>query len=138
MENQHPPVPVSDSQETTLVLSDSELLVQVIAANLDRPVQGVCLAEGSSIPPASNYDLIVVALSASSGEPVAALAQAEVIEHVGKVPVLIISNRRFDSLPTERIYYLPFPFDAAALRRQVQAILGGTVDTHLTGAAKKL
>lgn len=126
MENHHTPPPTPGAPKTILVLSDSELLLQVITANLDRPVQGVCFAPGEQIPPIPDngtLGLIVVALSAPSGEPVVALTRANVLKHVGQVPMLIVSDRRFDPLPEQHIYYLRFPFDAAALRRQVRALL---------------
>ena len=68
-------------------------------------------------------DLIVVAMSRSSGEPLLALAQASLVQSVGQVPVLIISDRPFDPSPTDGISYLAFPFQVEELRSTVMGLL---------------
>ncbi len=68
-------------------------------------------------------DLIVVALSSTASEPIVALAQAQAICHVGQVPVLIISDRQFDSDPDTRIAFLDFPFSVDELGDRLAAML---------------
>jgi hypothetical protein len=42
---------------------------------------------------------------------------------VGQVPLLIISDRPFDSVPEVRIFHLDFPFGVDGLRDKVKEIL---------------
>lgn len=131
-----------------LVLSDSDLLFEVIEANLkqihvqadrlgtvtkttpsDGNVEHPC-GPGSLQPQrclekaeANDCDLIVVAISSSNREPLVALFNAALTEHVGRVPLLIISDRGFDACQEGRIFHLDFPFDSAELRYKIQALL---------------
>jgi len=116
----------SSYTKPVLVLADSRLLLDVIAASLDCPIQGFLLGGDDmafSAQKQTAFDLIIVALSAPSGEPLVTLKRAGVLQDVGRVPVLIISDRRFDSLSKDKIFYLPFPFSAAALRCRVGELL---------------
>ena len=129
-----------------LVLSDSDLLFEVIEANLKqihvqterlggatKPSNGnaahscgpgslhpqKCLEQAT----ARDCDLIVVAIRSSNGEPLVALFNAALTEHVGRVPLLIISERGFDACQEGRIFHLDFPFDSTELRHKVRALL---------------
>jgi hypothetical protein len=112
-----------------LVLCDDDLLYRVIHLALSEcdlirgrataahvPVQGEV---GSGMAP----DLIVLALGATPVEPLAALAHASLLDRVGRVPLLIVSNRWTQPDPTSSIYRLGFPFDVRELARAVHRIL---------------
>jgi len=68
-------------------------------------------------------DLIVLAMSSLTSEAVVALAQTSLLEHVGRVPLLIISDRPFRTDPLHRIAHLDFPFDLDSLCDKVEEIL---------------
>ncbi|MGD1992993.1 MAG: hypothetical protein PVI59_07350 [Anaerolineae bacterium] len=106
-----------------LALSDSDLLLQVIEINLDHPVHGISLDCREPALHASDFDLIILALSESSNDAATALSRIQMIDQLGQTPVLVISDHRPGAGPERRIYYLPFPFDAAVLRRRVRALL---------------
>jgi hypothetical protein len=109
------------------VLSDSELLCTAIKANLNSGLQlevAGAQSGGEGQPPGGSLDLIIVALSATSGEPVVALARAGLAGCIGQVPVLIISERSFEAQPEERIAHVPFPFHPDELRAAVVGLLG--------------
>jgi hypothetical protein len=67
--------------------------------------------------------LIVIALSAHDSEPLVALAQAGLEECLGKVPILIISDRPFQPAPEVQITHLTFPFLFDELSEKVQEML---------------
>lgn len=70
-----------------------------------------------------DLDLIVVAMSSPTSEPVVALARASLTGRIGQVPLLIISDRPFHSDPDDRIIHLDFPFDIDGLHDKVEEIL---------------
>jgi len=77
-----------------------------------------------SVAKTGNCDLIVVAMRSSfASEPVVALARASLAQRIGQVPLLIISDRPFDSAPDVRIFHLGFPFGADELCAKVRDIL---------------
>lgn len=124
------------------VLTDSDLLYTIIKANLQQPhlrlalhnpfsdarsiearnnpVQTGCDHQGD---PFSAVDLIIVAHSAHTSEPVVTLAQAKLANQIGRIPILIISDRPFEARPVQQIYHLDFPFDSANLRHTVEDLL---------------
>jgi hypothetical protein len=112
-----------------LVLSDNDGLSRAIELNLNShlEVEVVRLAPGSLGQEGSqadgDCDLIVVAVSSPNSEPVVALARASLGGRIGQVPLLIISDRPFDSEPEERIVHLDFPFDINRLHDKVEEIL---------------
>jgi DNA-binding response OmpR family regulator len=115
-----------------LVLSDNKRLSRAIELNLDRRlgVEVVILASSSLEQRGSpagdgDFDLIVVAMSSPGSEPVVALARASLVERVGKVPLLIVSDRPFDSDPGDQIIHLDFPFDIDRLQSKVRELLRG-------------
>ncbi len=69
--------------------------------------------------------LIVVALSAHDSEPLVALAQAGLEECIGKVPILIISDRPFQPAVDVQIAHLTFPFLFDELSEKVRTMLQG-------------
>jgi len=70
-----------------------------------------------------DFDLIVVAMSSSTSEPIVALARASLAGRIGQVPLLIISDRPFHSEPDDQIAHLDFPFDIDGLHNKVKDIL---------------
>jgi len=70
-----------------------------------------------------DFDLIVVAMSSPTSEPVVALARASLAGQIGQVPLLIISDRPFHSDPNDRIIHLDFPFDIDGLCDKVKEVL---------------
>jgi hypothetical protein len=125
------------------VLTDSDLLFNIIKANLQQPklrlglhnpfsgaqpvetkanlVQTACGDHQGD--PFSEVDLIIVAHSAHTSEPVVTLAQAHLANQIGQIPILIISDRPFEARPIQQIYHLDFPFDSAKLRQTVEDLL---------------
>jgi hypothetical protein len=118
-----------------LVLSDNDGLSRAIEWNLRQSqLEIIKLALSSpeqrgSQPEVGDFDLIVVAMSSHTSEPVVALARASLIKQIGQVPLLIISDRPFQSDPDDRIIHLDFPFDIDRLHDKVEEILR---DRHAT------
>ena len=113
-----------------LVLSDNDGLSRAIELNLNirLDVEVVTLAPSSLEQrggPAENGDpdLVVVAMSSPTSEPVVALTKASLTGWVGQVPLLIISDRPFRSDPEAQITHLDFPFDIDKLHDKVQELL---------------
>lgn len=109
--------------KSVLALCDSDLLLRVIEINLDCQVQGVSLDTAEPVPLAGEFDLVIIALSAPSNDPVAILHRTDVIDKVKSIPTLVICHQPIAARPDDRIAHLPFPFDSIALRRAVNALL---------------
>lgn len=114
-----------------LVLSDNNGLSRAIELNLERSgLEVVKLALSSPgqrgrQAEVGDFDLIVVAMSSPTNEPVVALAKASLAGLIGQVPILIISDRPFHSDPDDQIIHLDFPFDIDKLYDKVKEILQG-------------
>jgi hypothetical protein len=116
-----------------LVLSDSDTLARVLALSLEgrfsvevlRRAVGPALTNrnGTTL---GDLHLIVVALSSPSNEPVVELHRASLIEHVGQVPLLIISDKPFRTAASDMIRHLQFPFEIETLHERVRELLAGT------------
>jgi len=114
-----------------LVLYDRKLLFDIIKTNLDRvslSIKGIGSTEFSKKSKATfetdNLDLIIIALSSSSkGEPLIYLFNTALIKIVGKIPLLIVSDRKFDSDDEGQIFHLELPFDVSELHDKVQSII---------------
>jgi hypothetical protein len=129
------------ARKRVLVLSDNDGLSRAIKLNLERSdLEVVKLAlnsPGQRCPEPNrravkgrgnqaemgDFDLIVVAMSSSTSEPIVALARASLAGRIGQVPLLIISDRPFHSDPDDQIVHLDFPFDIDGLHDKVKAIL---------------
>ena len=118
------------AKKRALVLCDNNLLFDVIKLNLEKVCVTVtrCEREASANRieeqrEVDDFDLIVVAISSSTGEPVVTLFNASLTEQIGHIPLLIISDRKFDPNYEGQIFHLAFPFDANELRRKVQTVL---------------
>jgi hypothetical protein len=117
-------------RKKVLILSDNAGLSRAIELNLSNhlDVETIKLGSGSSKrnrggTEMNDFDLMVVAMSSPSSEPVVALARASLTKYIGRIPMLIISDRPFDSKPGERIIHLDFPFDIEGLYDKVEEIL---------------
>lgn len=117
-------------EKKVLVLSDNEGLSRAIELNLNgrldlKVVRVASNSQGQQKCQAEigDCDLVVVAMSSPTSEPVAALARASLAERIGRVPLLIISDKPFDSDPENRIIHLGFPFDIDGLHNKVEEIL---------------
>lgn len=113
-----------------LVLSDDAKLFRAIEVNLRNSgsleVVGLTASSPEGLKgaaPSNSFDLLVVATSAPHSEPVVMLAQAALADRIGRVPVLIISDRPFRPDPEARIAHLGFPFGAEELDDKVRGVL---------------
>jgi hypothetical protein len=68
-------------------------------------------------------------MSSPTSEPVVALSRASLAGQIGQVPLLIISDRPFQSDPDDRIIHLDFPFDIDGLHDKVEKILQDRLTT---------
>ena len=117
--------------KSILVLSDNDLLARAIELNLAKTwtVRVLLLTPESAVRRGSraggdrHADLIVVAMRSPASEPVVALSRASLCGRIGQVPILIISDRPFDSHSDDQIIHLDFPFDINRLRGKVAEIL---------------
>jgi hypothetical protein len=118
-------MPKNLAGKKTVVVSDSDLLFQAIELNL-RSGLGVKIVDQAARETetrAGQVDLIVVALSSPASEPVVALAEASLVEWIGQVPLLIISDRPFSVQAGAKILHLEFPFTPDELQDKVREIL---------------
>ncbi len=112
-----------------IVISDNDGLAKVIDMALNKEFTITPVVLSASGPDLAGIgrcqpDLIIVALSSFSSEPVVALSRASLVNRVGRVPVLIISDKPFDSAPDHQITYLEFPFDLDRLCARVHESMG--------------
>jgi len=114
-----------------LVLSDNNGLSRAIELNLERSNLAVVKLALDSLEQQGNQveigdcDLIVVAMSSPTSEPVVALTRASLTGQIGQIPILIISDRPFRSEPGDQIIHLDFPFDIDRLHDKVKEVLQG-------------
>ena len=124
-------VPSTKNQNTknVLVLSDRDMLFDVIKINLEKISATVVRFEetpngnGSYVNNIDQFDLIVVASGSSTSEPVVTLFNASLTKQIGQIPMLIISDRQFNPNTAGRIFHLDFPFNAGDLRVRVKQLL---------------
>jgi DNA-binding response OmpR family regulator len=113
-----------------LVVSDDSRLSRAIELNLNSRL-AVEIVTATTGPAEERADrtqkddpaLIVVAMSSPSSEPVVALARARLTHHVGRVPILLISDRPVCPALDTKIGHLEYPFGIDALRDKVAEIL---------------
>jgi hypothetical protein len=123
---------VDTARRRVLVLSDNEGLSRAIEVNLTSRLELDIVRFGSLErrriqAEIGEFDLIVLAVSSPYSEPIVALAKSSLTDRIGRVPLLIISDRPFESDPDERIVHLDFPFKIDGLHDKVERILlGGT------------
>lgn len=112
-----------------VVLSDNEGLSRAIELALNKRLKVAKIIQSSPRrpedlrPEMDDFDLIIVAMSSPNSEPVVALAKAALARQIGRVPILIISDKPFYPDPEDRIAHLDFPFTPDRLCRKVEEIL---------------
>ncbi|MBI5034371.1 MAG: hypothetical protein HZB51_27935 [Chloroflexi bacterium] len=111
-----------------LLLSDNESVAKLIShiATDDLNVVRFSLApkkQPEKIAATGHFDLIILALSQYASEPIVALAQASLLKAVGQVPMLIISDKSFQSDPTMLITHMDLAFSIGHLNTQVREML---------------
>jgi hypothetical protein len=112
------------------VLSDNDGLAQAIKVSLGGCLNLEIVRDVLSPPvPRKNefkngkFDLILVAASLPTSEPVVMLARASLAQKIGQVPLLIVSDRPFDAGESTRFFHLGFPVNANRLCDKVKEIL---------------
>jgi hypothetical protein len=113
-----------------LIISDNGGLARVVELNLSirlgmkvvkyEPGVGQEGKGGKN----GDLDLLVLAISSPAKEPIVELARASLVERIGQVPLLIISDRPFHSEPSDHIVHLDFPFGIEALETKVREAVG--------------
>jgi CheY-like chemotaxis protein len=133
---------VNPANKRILVLSDNDGLSRVIKSNVNGPLEIVRLVSGSPVQRESktemgDFDLIVVAMSSPSHDPLIALSRASLIGQIRQVPILIISEKPLHPASGDRIVHLDFPFEVDQFRTLVQEILqgGSCVRSQVTSPA---
>ena len=106
-----------------IVLSDDDKLARAVRVGLQKHGQVIGLGAGGRAADGLELALIVIALSAPASEPSVLLARAELGMCLGRVPMLIISDRPFPPEPAWRIAHLGFPFTSEALSRRAAELL---------------
>jgi hypothetical protein len=109
-----------------LIISDNGGLARVVELNLRIRLGMKVLKYDPDLSGQDRYDdldLLVLAISSPSREPILELARASLVERIGQVSLLIISDRPFQSEPDEDIVHLDFPFTIDALESKVRGIL---------------
>ncbi len=123
-----------------LLIGDNTFLLRLVATNLAPLTAAAVLLDPdtSAIPFKADtvheslpYRLILLALSRSNNEPVVVLARAGLTQLVGRIPLLIISDRTFQADPERHIFHLQFPFSAGAFRQQVAGLLSPPLEPVL-------
>ena len=113
-------------EKRILVICDNPKLYKAVQLNLQDHWPVCQMALHSSPQPtyrAEGFSLIILALSSPASEPVVALTRAALVHFIGRIPLLIISDRPFRPSPEDRITHLDFPFSSETLYHQVQEIL---------------
>jgi hypothetical protein len=113
-----------------LILSDNEGLSRAIVLNLNSCLEVRTARFEPKSPQGwklqtenAGFDLMIVAMSSPTSEPVVALARASLAGLIGQVPLLIISDQPFDCTPDDLITHLDFPFDIDRLCYTVREML---------------
>ena len=113
-----------------VVLSDNDALAQAIEVALGKCLNLSMVRFVSSSAKQwmgqvrnNDFDLIVVATSLPTSEPLVMLIRASLAQQIGQVPLLIVSDRPFDPDMDNRFFHLDFPVGAGELRDKVKEIL---------------
>ncbi|MBN1890521.1 MAG: hypothetical protein JW850_21185 [Thermoflexales bacterium] len=121
------------SGKRVLVLSDHNGLSRVIELTLTGPMKVVRLVSSANWQLQNqakddDLDLIVVAMSSPSNDPITTLSQLSLTGRLKSVPILIISDSSERQVPANRVvHHLDFPFDIDAFCDKVKEILHGKV-----------
>ena len=77
----------------------------------------------ASTQPTGDFDLIIVAPMPPTNDPMRILSQASLLNQVGLMPLVIISEQPSQPESDDRITHLNFPFDMDDLPRTVSRAL---------------
>ncbi len=119
-----------------IVLSDNDGLSRVIEFHLKSSLLEVTRVELASLRKTAQtdwtnaVDLIVVALSMPTNDPVTVMSQPPLERCVGQVPILVISKRPCYAVLSNRVVHLDFPFEIDDLYDSVAKILQENVPVH--------
>ena len=118
------------SKKKLLVVCDNPEIAKAITAILGEQLEISALVLQPEAPiinldTAFEFNLIVIALSEYASEPVVALARASLGYALCQIPLLIISDKFFESHVGTKIIHLDFPFTASQLEIRVDEILNG-------------
>ena len=72
---------------------------------------------------ANDFDLLILALSSYANEPLVALARTSLAGLIGRMPILVISDKPFQSDPATQISHLDFPFSIEQLIIRIDELL---------------
>ncbi len=114
--------------ERILLLGDSDELVMAIRATLTGLPQGqIQVIEHASGQKGEEpaFDLLIV-LCSSCSEPLVLIHRAGLVHLIGRVPLLVISEREFEDCQPGSIYHLDYPCTAQMLQDRVFSILSST------------
>lgn len=119
---------MAESSKQVLILSDDKRVATIVeqAVEPDAEITSLVIEPAQDDLPqmqVRDFDLIILALSAFDSEPVVALARTSMTLYVGRVPILIISDRPFTSDVPTQILHMDFPFTIRQLCAQVRAVL---------------
>ena len=115
-------------QQRLFLLTDHALLARVVEVNLRQEWEvetRILKAQDTPYlaPADSTPDLIIIGLSGTEGEPLMTLYAVSLLDCVGRVPILIISERPFRPWPLARLWHLTYPFTVTELQQAVRATL---------------
>lgn len=109
-----------------LIVSDNASLSKAIEMGLNGNM-GITIHKwhesGDHDNASSGLDLIIIAVSSSEMEPITLIAKASLKSHMGEIPILVVSNRPFNSDLDNLIYHHDFPFNSALFRDRVLDLL---------------
>ena len=124
--------PAGLDEKRVAVLSDNDRLAQAIELDLRHSLGLEIVTHVLDLPKeetnqvgSDEFDLILVAVSSSTSEPIVMLTRASLVHHIGQIPILVVSDRQFDPEVYHRIFHLRFPVSAGELRNKVRDILRG-------------
>jgi hypothetical protein len=112
-----------------LIISDNGGLARVVELNLSIRLGMQVVKYEPGVTGEANdghngdLDLLVLAISSSTKEPIVELARASLVERIGQIPLLIISDRPFNSKPGDHIVHLDFPFSIDALEEKAREVV---------------
>ncbi len=115
------------AEKKAVVISDNDGLARVVELNLRiRLGMDVVTYDPGSFRQRggdNDLDLLVLAISSPVNEPIVELSRTSLVNSIGRVPLLIISDRPFISEPDDHIVHLDFPFSIDAFEAQVRVML---------------
>lgn len=113
------------ARKKILILSDDERVAKIIELVLKRDpeLETELTRQSNRAVATGQLSLIMLVASLPTSEPVVSLAQTALVGHVGRTPLLIISDKPFPASPDHLIFHLNLPFDHDELQHQVQNLL---------------